>query len=121
MRLVIGIPNAGKTTYAKDALRYDDLQLTTRKRYEHICDVVRAGEECIEGVFGESGRRAQIVHACHEGGHDAVCVWLDTPLETCIERERSYRKRGDGFVRVIAEHFEPPTYAEGWDEIIRIT
>lgn len=47
-----------------------------------------------------------------------VCVFVDTPFEVCVkrndERERTVPKEAmDRMKRFL----EPPTFAEGWDEI----
>lgn len=122
--LICGVPNAGKTTFSakyQKCLRYDEIALTTPKRYAHICETVRSeGDIAVEGVYDEKWRREEFVKACHEGGHKAVCIWLDTPLEVCIERERNYRHRLEQMVRHSYDAFQPPTYDEGWDEIIII-
>ena len=49
-----------------------------------------------------------------------TCIWLDTPLEICLDRERNGRKRSDHLVIWANDEFEPPTLDEGWDEIIII-
>lgn len=123
--LICGIPNAGKTTFSAKyprCLHYDEIALTTPKRYAYICERVRSdeGDIAVEGVYGERWRREELVKACHEQGHTATCIWLNTPTDKCLEREQSFRKRGGHLVLSHAHHFEPPTLDEGWDEIIVI-
>ena len=47
-----------------------------------------------------------------------VCVFVDTPFEVCIrrneERERTVPKEA---MERMKRFLEPPTFAEGWDEI----
>ena len=120
MVVIIGIPNAGKTTYSRrydGVVHYDDLNLTTRQRYEHFNALAKQGNAVFEGVFGSKNRRVELVASCPEG-EKKVCVWLDTSLTVCLERERTGRMRGDHIVLSHARTFEPPTYDEGWDEII---
>lgn len=124
LTLICGIPNAGKTLYANrfpNVVRYDSLRLITPQRYAHICALAATENICVEGVYGEKWRREELVKACHEQGHTATCIWLDTPTDKCLERERNYRHRPESLVLAHAKMFEPPTLDEGWDEIIRIT
>lgn len=117
MILIIGIPNAGKTTYAaqySDVVHYDDTSRLPREERLSIA----AKSECAEGIYNTRKSRTEILKKAGEGRH--VCVWIDTPIEICLERERNGRMRGDGLVLHHAKRFEPPTYDEGWDEIKRI-
>ena len=47
-----------------------------------------------------------------------VCVFVDTPFEVCVkrneERERTVPKEA---MERMKRFLEPPTFAEGWDEI----
>ena len=111
LTLICGIPNAGKTTYSQ---KYDNvIHLDDVQRTSVICEMVANEEDvCVEGAFLDSRRRRKIADA-YKG--KKVCIWLNTPLDECIAREN--RGRQKGLFRVCAEGFEPPTYAEGWDEI----
>lgn len=119
MILIIGIPNAGKTQYSmqyKDVIHFDDVWSTNI--YEYLREEVRRKNDvCIEGVFGNRSNREILVN---ESTKRNTCIWLDTPLEVCLERERKGRKRSDHLVLWANEDFEPPTLEEGWDEIIII-
>lgn len=114
--LVCGLPNAGKTTYSRrfnNVIHGDDLMRLTREERKEIFKATAA--ECIEGVFNKADLRRDVLDSVR---HDRrVCVWIDTPTETCIARE----DRGRFYV--VEQHaamFEPPTMDEGWDEIIVI-
>lgn len=121
MIIICGIPNAGKTTYSEryNAVHYDDMNLTTRQRYVKLNEIIRQGDAVIEGVFGERKRRIEFVQSCPDG-EKKTCIWLDTPLEVCLEREAAYRQRPASMVICHAQVFQPPTLSEGWDEIIII-
>ena len=123
LTLICGIPNSGKTTYSKiynSVIHLDDyfrIGQPNRNYCEAVSSVV--GDVCIEGVFGLKDMRTDIITAC--GHHDRkVCIWLDTPIEECIRRELEYRQRPLGVVDTHHKMFQPPTYEEGWDEIIII-
>lgn len=114
LTLICGIPNAGKTTFSQrfnNVIHFDDVQKTFV-----VCEMVSNEDDvCVEGAFLDSRRRRKIAEA-YKG--KKVCIWLNTPLDECIAREN--RGRQKGLFRICADGFEPPTYAEGWDEIIVI-
>lgn len=116
--LIVGIPNAGKTTFSErfgNVIHADEYPepryLTFPKAVKEIGIGVVA-----EGFVNSARCRKDFIEAAGDG--EKICIWLDTPLEVCVERERQGRKRGYDFVERLAERFEPPTYDEGWDEII---
>lgn len=120
MTLICGLPNAGKTTYSRrfeGVIHYDNLKLTTRQRYEHLNDLVSKGNAVLEGVFGERKRRMEFISNT-PANERKVCIWLNTPVDTCHAREN--RGRPQTIVTLHARTFQPPTYDEGWDEIIII-
>ena len=120
MTLICGLPNAGKTTYSQryeGVTHYDGLHLTTRQRYEYLNALVKRGNAVLEGVFGEAKRRAEFI-ANTPPNERKVCIWLNTPEDVCHAREN--RGRPQAIVTLHAQTFQPPTYDEGWDEIIII-
>lgn len=121
--LICGLPNAGKTTYSKhfeNVVHFDECPQPRHKIFEEI--VAKAeGDVVAEGVCNSKRSRAMFLHAIRHKDERKVCIWIDTPLEECIRRENAYRKRPVSMVEEHGRRFEPPTYEEGWDEIIRIT
>ena len=123
LTLICGIPNAGKTTYSS---RYDNVihfdEVSHKGGQFKMCNEMASkadGDVVVEGVYNSVRRRKELLEACSH--HDRkVCIWLDTSLEECLEREANYRKRPLGMVRSHHRSFEMPTYDEGWDEIIVI-
>lgn len=119
MILIIGLPDAGKTTYAAqydNVIHMDDIY--GRHKYQKVIDAVWQDPALVvEGVFGKADVRKQLVQASSQ--HN-TCIWLDVPVEECLKRERADRQRPDQMIIWAAEDFEPPTYEEGWDEIIHI-
>lgn len=109
LTLICGIPNAGKTTRYPDALHLDEIGFiqTARRIVKGISnDVV------IEGVFAKPEQRMAI-RSAYDGS--ARCIFIDISADESIRRET--RNRPDAILRNAARLFEPPTYAEGWDEI----
>ena len=121
MTLICGIPNAGKTTYSQRfeyVVHMDDVAIKGHPM-SRICEIISNAEEdvCVEGVFISRLQRKQLVDAC-KPEWKKMCIWLDTPLEECLRREN--RGRREGLVRNCYACMQPPTYSEGWDEIIVI-
>jgi Shikimate kinase len=116
--VVIGLPNAGKTTYSErftDVLHYDEISKYSRAERE---DIYRSFHgNCIEGIYNSKQSRERLL-SCLEDNSRKVCVWIDTTEDECIRREN--RGRPSRLVSLHAETFEPPTLDEGWDEIIRL-
>lgn len=117
LTLICGIPNSGKTTFSerwsRNVVHLDDTEGGHRAIREMVS---RAdGDITVEGVYLHHAQRRELAQA-YRGA--TLCIWLDTPLETCIERED--RGRGTLITRNCAALFEPPTLDEGWDEIVRI-
>lgn len=143
--LLVGIPGAGKTTYAKKCISplEDSIHLSS--------DLIRAelyGDESIQGdpseVFSLMQRRA--LEALNNGQHviydatnvtrkDRACiisqcpkfakieahiVWA--PIETCIERDANRERTvGKAVIDKMLKRFQAPYYDEGIDEIKVIT
>ena len=115
LTLICGLPNAGKTTYSKrydNALHQDDIGTIDR--------IIKAvgqtdGDVFIEGYFGRKDQRSR-VRSSYKGF--ARCIFIDISVEESIRRED--RNRNEHILRNAARFFEPPTYDEGWDEIIII-
>ena len=121
MTLICGIPNAGKTTYSQrfENVVHMDEVATKGHPMSRICEIISESEEnvCVEGVFTTIHSRKQLADAC-PAEWKKTCIWLDTPLEECIRREN--RGRREGLMRNCHACMQPPTYSEGWDEIIVI-
>lgn len=118
MIAIIGLPNAGKTTFSarfENVIHLDDFPPL---KFINCNEAVRkAGEYVVaEGIYNLRCRRERLLEA-YQGNCKKVCIWVDTPLEVCLARNGRDRET----VLIAAQMFEPPTYDEGWDEIIRIT
>lgn len=125
--LIIGLPNAGKTTYSQrfdNVIHADDAKMPFVSEKQKFGTAIKKaaespGDVVVEGIFNTKEWRFELLKACAH--HDKkVVVWLNTPVEECLRREKEYRKRPDGVVLNQAKKFQLPTYDEGWDEIIVI-
>lgn len=115
LTVIIGLPNAGKTTYSE---RYNNvLHLDDIGRTENVINAINQAFEdvIIEGYFGRADVRKRILHA-YNG--KTKCIFLDISVEQSIQREN--RNRNPQILRNAARFFETPNLDEGWDEIIII-
>lgn len=121
LTLICGIPNAGKTTYSKNfenVIHLDEIQSTQFSPTREIELLLKGveGDVCVEGVYCSARSRKKLLESYE--GKGTTCIWLDTSIDVCVSRED--RNRSTVLVRNCAHVFEPPTYEEGWDEIIVI-
>ena len=120
--LICGLPNAGKTTYSnqfENVIHLDDCPRPRRENFERLA-AETDGDVYAEGVCNSRRNRRRFLNAISKRTDKKVCIWIDTPLEVCLEREAAFRKRSASMVRQHANRLEPPSLDEGWDEIIRI-
>lgn len=139
LRLLVGIPGSGKTTYAKEHIETNTLHLSS--------DAIRAelyGDESIQGnpaeVFSlmqqravetlNDGKdvwydatnitrkdRASIISICPKFAKiEAHIIWA--PIEVCIERDAARgRTVGKTVIDKMLKKFQAPYYDESIDEI----
>ena len=113
--VIIGFSNSGKTSYSEqfEDVFHLDQGFTTRM-------LPQKGDIVIEGVFLRKKMRKKILDAIDKQKYEKICIWIDTPIELCIEREHEGRKRPDSLLYSQSIRFQPPEYDEGWDKIIVI-
>lgn len=120
MILIIGIPNAGKTTYSnqfKNVIHFDDIPHTTDEEWYNRCDLIvkEANDDVVvEGIYNRAKRRKKLLEICKDKPIKK-CIWIDTDVNECIKREN--RDRSINIVKGHYALFQSPTYDEGWDEI----
>lgn len=114
--LICGLPRSGKTTYSKI---YEDTCKVFHFDYygSYIYGSIKRYKEknpdkdiVVEGVYNMAMFRRTLIAPYKD--EKTVCIWLDTPKE--IKQNRP------GYSKHCEYEFEPPTYDEGWDEIIVI-
>lgn len=122
LTLICGLPNAGKTTYSKRFRNVVHLDMMYPKLlFDKYAECARRasmydGDVCVEGLFTERRWRKMLLDACpHQSPR--VCIWLNTALGECMEREDAFRKRSRHMVRSHYDRLEPPDLSEGWDVI----
>lgn len=109
LSLICGMPRAGKTTYSK---RYDNVIHLDGIGYHQVKRMVAeiTTDVAVDGIYNDSRTRERLATAYK--GNGRRCIWIDTPLEI--------RKTRPMWQEYLGMEFEPPTFEEGWDEIIII-
>ena len=115
LTLICGLPRAGKTTYSK---RYEGTCKVVHlddygggdKGHAQCTGAVTSDDIVVEGIYHTARWRKNLIQKY--SGDWKKCIWLDTPIEV--------KKKRHGYCAKCEYYFEPPTYDEGWDEIIVI-
>lgn len=113
LTLICGCSRAGKTTYSKkydDVIHLDGLAKKLADRYAMALSMARTDKNLVfDGIYDRADLRSALVDAYQ--GDTCICVWIDTTRDVIRSR-----------IKIPYPHntFEPPTFEEGWDEIIRI-
>lgn len=80
------------------------------------------GKVVVDSVYPEKRQREQLIQSVNDIECQKTLVYMTTPLEECIKRNRQRpNPLPDFVVESIHKTFEPPTLDEGWDEIIEYT
>ena len=112
IKLICGVSRAGKTTYSQrfdNVIHLDDMGKPL-DRYSKVNELVsNRNDVVVEGIYDTPELRIALLNAYK--GDEKVCIFLDPSEEAMKGRKHFTRKH----------KFTPPTYAEGWDEIRRIT
>lgn len=116
LTLICGCSRVGKTTYSQafdNVIHLDDVGIP-QERYAIVNRLLVSlnGDIVVEGIYDRASLRIALLNAYK--GIGKRCIWLD-PSEEEVRSRPWGRKHG------FSKHsFEPPTYSEGWDEIIII-
>jgi predicted kinase len=86
-----------------------------------VAELLAAGRSVVvDNTNPSAEERAPLIAAAREAGVGVRCVWVDTSLELCLERNEAR----DGHARVplvglyaTAGRFVPPSAAEGFDRV----
>ena len=110
--VICGLPRAGKTTYSK---RFENIYpIIHMDSYYTIDEAISAignlNDVVIEGILSTPTTRKAVLQTYT--GSKTQCIWLNTPQEI--------REKRENYNWACNLSFSPPTYNEGWDEIIVI-
>ena len=140
--LAIGLPGAGKSTWfasngvtplSSDAMRRlladdeDDqtihVEVFEALRYLMIKRIqIGRQETYIDATNLLKVHRAPFIKLAQKLGCDVEAIYFETPLETCLERNRRRGRRvPEEIVRQMAAQLEPPTEKEGFTLVTKVT
>lgn len=143
--LVCGIPGSGKSTFlsqfvkksssliiSRDKIRFSLLKdgedyfahepIVEQMFYTGISKALELGYDVFadQSSISPSARR-KIKNRVH-GFSEINIIWIDTPIEVCIERDskREGRARvGEKVIKNMLANFTPPTFEEGFANIYK--
>jgi len=125
--IFVGIQGSGKSTFFKQQffrthVRISLDMLRTRRREQILLDAcIRAGQSfAIDNTNPSAAARAGYLTAARKAGIRRIAFYFTTPLAECLRRNAL--REGKERIPVVALHaaakrVEPPTEAEGFDEI----
>lgn len=138
--MLVGLPGAGKSTFAQsfegfaihspDAIR-NELNIHEIDRAQEVLDILHERiyvdmEQGKDIVYDSTNltpnRRKKFLRSIEKYEYEKICYVIDTLVATC----RARNDRRTGYAKVSDEEFErmelvfkQPTYVEGWDRIIK--
>ena len=145
LTLIVALPRAGKSTWAEQNKRDRELLVEPDWIRRNILghDYCKASEPIIwlicdsfarialgqgtsvllDGVHLTKFVRQKYIRLAQDMGAHVDCIWIDTPLEICLERnhisEEEKKLPGEALINK-ADSFEPPTQEEGFRQVIVI-
>jgi predicted kinase len=132
--ILMGLPGAGKSTFFAQRLATTHVHVSMdalstrsakrRRQRELLTATLAAGRSlAVDNVNPTIAERAEIVALARAAGARVVGYWLDAPPRACLGRNAGR----EGAARVppvaiftFAKRFQPPTSAEGFDELWRV-
>lgn len=128
MIILVGLPASGKSSvYNKicsDLVQVSlDVIKTRAKEIKLLQSIFNEGKDLvIDNTNASISERKRYLDLAKEHGYKTVCVWMDTPKEECLKRNKIRSNRvPDIAIHTIAKRFEDPTKSEGFTGLIKIS
>lgn len=148
--LTVGAPGAGKSTYisqiecrkvSPDKIR-DERKIGIRESYDEALSIIEitlrnGGDVLLDATNQTASKRRNMIAVGKPYADKIVGIWLNTPVELCVQRhnqrmaggeksERYTKENSEPFEDIIRRYCatldkEPPTLEEGFDEIIKVS
>lgn len=138
--VLVGIPGAGKSSYARsnfrhivspDAIRLEEFGVrfdpriepeVWKRAYERVAaHLARRDVVCFDATSATRRRRQRLVRLANDAQLPAIAVWFSVPIELAWERnvarEAAVPRRA---FRQLARALEPPSTEEGFVAVVTI-
>lgn len=126
-----GVPGSGKTTLSKrlsEENNYVRISMDEGNYARHddmIDDIVRHLKDgrsvVVDSLYDCEQHRTNLLDSLHFIDCDCICVVMNTPLEECIRRNNTRKNPlPSGLIQCISEHYENPSFGEGWNNIVNV-
>jgi predicted kinase len=128
---MVGLQGCGKSTWVRDhlagthAVVSKDHWPSARRREARqrrvVAELLAEGRSVVvDNTNPAVADRAPLIEAARSAGVGVRCVWVDTPLAVCLQRNAARTGRAQvPLVGVLATRgrFTPPSLAEGFDRV----
>jgi predicted kinase len=132
--ILMGLPGAGKSTFYAQRLAATHVHVSMdalprradkrRRQRELVTEALAARRSlAVDNVNATVAERAELIGPARTAGARVVGYWLDAPARACLGRNAG--RAGPARVPpvaifTVAKRFQPPTIAEGFDELWRV-
>ena len=132
--VLCGLPGSGKTTlsyelskkYDAKAYSYDDfLQSnkgeTLKDFYQYLYQQALVENIIIDTINLRVKIRLSLLKSLKDIKKSKILIVMTTPVEECVRRNNKRQRKDcvtDSMIYYLNNEYEPPTFDEGWDEIL---